>query len=206
MSPAAGTRGPGAPGGGPAGQGTAPMSQTGGPGQAGGGRGQAGGGPAQAGGPGAEEADFDPERTVSIARPKGPFSAPPEQGRPPQQPGDEGAISTMRIQSPQSGSPGQQVYPLPTPPMHQQQGTPQQQHGMPQQQAMPPDAQQYGQQGQPGQPGLHQGKGLGTDLFAIASQPEEKPEGNRNGMLVLMAVAAAAAVVIAVLIVALFSS
>jgi hypothetical protein len=50
------------------------------------------------------------------------------------------------------------------------------------------------------------GQGLGTDLFAIAKEPEQGPTGNRNGMLVLMAVAAAAAVVIAVLIVALLSS
>ncbi|WP_188192568.1 serine/threonine-protein kinase [Nonomuraea sp. SYSU D8015] len=203
MGAGAAGRGPGAPGGAGQGrpgagqaaqgarfaeQGTAPLPQAGGPGQA--------------GDPGAEEG-YDPDRTVSIARPKGPFPGAPEQNRPPQQPGDEGAITTMRIQTPPSGSPGQQVYPLPTPPAQQQQPMPHQQHGMPQQQAMPPGAQQPGQ---PGQQGVHEGKGLGTDLFAIAGQPEQKPEGNRNGMLVLMAVAAAAAVVIAVLIVALFSS
>ncbi|GAA3111458.1 hypothetical protein [Nonomuraea salmonea] len=66
---------------------------------------------------------------------------------------------------------------------------------------------------QPGQPqpvgpqqGISESHGLGTDLFAIAGPEEKQPAGNRNGMLVLMAVAAAAAVVIAVLIVALFSS
>ena len=64
------------------------------------------------------------------------------------------------------------------------------------QQAPPPMGQQERQAGQ----------GLGTDLFAIAKEPEQGPTGNRNGMLVLMAVAAAAAVVIAVLIVALLSS
>jgi hypothetical protein len=155
-------------------------------------------------GPG--ESGYDPDRTVSIARPKGPFTSGPEQGRPPQEPGDEGAISTMRIQAPKSGSPGQQVYPPTSPPAHRQQPMPQPQ----QRQPAPPDAQQYGQppaqQGQPAQQGFQQGQGLGTDLFAIAGEPEQQPAGNRNGMLVLMAVAAAAAVVIAVLIVALFSS
>lgn len=134
---------------------------------------------------------------MSIARPKGTFPTAPQQGQPPKPPGDEGAISTMRIQTPHSGSPGQQVYPLPAPPAGQQQ------HG-PQQPARPQNPQQAGPQ--QGPQGPHQGKGLGTDLFAIAGQEEQQPAGNRNGMLVLMAVAAAAAVVIAVLIVALFSA
>ncbi|MFI7126233.1 protein kinase [Nonomuraea sp. NPDC050153] len=133
---------------------------------------------------------FDPERTVSVQRPKGPFPPAPEQSRPPQGPGDEGAVVTTRIQLPPA--PGQQVYPPTTPPAGRQ-PAPQQPPAMQQQ---PPSGAQQGPQ---------QGKGLGTDLFAIAGQPEQ-PAGNRNGMLVLMAVAAAAAVVIAVLIVALLSS
>ncbi|MGW6497097.1 protein kinase domain-containing protein [Nonomuraea angiospora] len=141
------------------------------------------------------EQGFDPERTVSVQRPKGPFPPAPQQGRPPQGPGDESAVVTTRIQLPPA--PGQQVYPPTTPPAGRppapQQPGPQQPG--PQQQPPPPGGQQVPQQG----------KGLGTDLFAIAGQPEE-PSGNRNGMLVLMAVAAAAAVVIAVLIVALISS
>nr|WP_193318734.1 serine/threonine-protein kinase [Nonomuraea phyllanthi] len=144
---------------------------------------QPGGGnpPSQAGGPQAASLDtgFDPNRTVSIARPKGPFPPAPE--RRPQQPSDESA-ATARVQFPPP--PGQQVYPLP----EQGQGRSQQGDAAPRQQEP------------------HQSQGLGTDLFAIAGQPEQRPEGNRNGMLVLMAVAAAAAVVIAVLIVALFSS
>ncbi|MEU6792922.1 protein kinase [Nonomuraea wenchangensis] len=136
---------------------------------------------------------FDPDRTVSVARPKGPFPAPP-----PQQPADEGSINTMRIQSP-IGSPGQQVYPPASPPSGRQPDTAPNQ-APPQQQ--PPH---FGpQQGGPQVP--FEGQGLGTDLFSIAGPAEQKQTGNRNGMLVLMAVAAAAAVVIAVLIVALFSS
>jgi hypothetical protein len=137
------------------------------------------------------EAGFDPERTVSVQRPKGPFPPAPQQGRPPQGPGDEGAVVTTRIQLPPA--PGQQVYPPTTPPAGRQPAP--QQPGPQQQQPPAPGGQQV----------PRQGKGLGTDLFAIAGQPEQ-PTGNRNGMLVLMAVAAAAAVVIAVLIVALFSS
>ncbi|MFF0773977.1 protein kinase [Nonomuraea wenchangensis] len=136
---------------------------------------------------------FDPDRTVSVARPKGPFPTPP-----PQQPADEGSINTMRIQSP-IGSPGQQVYPPANPPSGRQPDTAPNQ-APPQQQ--PPH---FGpQQGGPQVP--FEGQGLGTDLFSIAGPAEQKQTGNRNGMLVLMAVAAAAAVVIAVLIVALFSS
>jgi hypothetical protein len=124
-------------------------------------------------------------------RPKGPFPSAPEQGGPPRRPDDEGTVTTTRISS-LPNAPGHQVYP----PMPQQGGMPQQGPPMPQ---------------QPGPQGPHQGdpqagKGLGTDLFAIARQPEKPAAGNRNGMLVLMAVAAAAAVVIAVLIVALLSA
>ncbi|WP_433434420.1 serine/threonine-protein kinase [Nonomuraea sp. CA-141351] len=149
--------------------------------------------PPQAGAAGAQGtsspgAGYDPERTVSIARPKGPLPPAPDRPQPPQQPGDEGAVATQRIQLPQP--PGQQVYP-PT-------GKPQPVHQQP---VMPPQGPQQGPQQVP-----RQGKGLGTDLFAIAGNPEQKPTGNRNGMLVLMTVAAVAAVVIAVLIVALFSS
>ncbi|MFI6736724.1 serine/threonine-protein kinase [Nonomuraea sp. NPDC050451] len=144
----------------------------------------------QSGPQGSPDQGFDPERTVSVQRPKGPFPPAPEQSRPPQGPGDEGAIVTTRIQLPPA--PGQQVYPPTTPPAGRQ---PAPQQPASQQQPPPPGGQQVPQQG----------KGLGTDLFAIAGQPEQ-PSGNRNGMLVLMAVAAAAAVVIAVLIVALFSS
>lgn len=149
--------------------------QFGAPGTTAGGAGPQGGAPGTA----SPEAGFDPERTVSISRPKGPFPSSPEQGRPPQGQGDEGAFMTTRI--PKGGSPGQQVYP----PTDQEPGSRQQ----------PPPVPQGGGPG-----------GLGTDLFAIAGQPEQRPDGNRNGMLVLMAVAAAAAVVIAILIVALISS
>ncbi|MGP3931484.1 serine/threonine-protein kinase [Nonomuraea sp. KM88] len=144
----------------------------------------AGGAGPQGGAPGtaSPEAGFDPERTVSISRPKGPFPSAPEQGTPPPGQGDEGAFMTTRI--PKGGSPGQQVYP----PTDQEPGSRQQ----------PPVPQGRGSGGGQG--------GLGTDLFAIAGQPEQRSEGNRNGMLVLMAVAAAAAVVIAILIVALISS
>ncbi|MEO3888074.1 serine/threonine-protein kinase [Nonomuraea sp. B5E05] len=147
------------------------------PGTTAGGAGPQGGAPGTA----SPEPGFDPERTVSISRPKGPFPASPEQGTPPQGQGDEGAFMTTRI--PKGGSPGQQVYP----PTDQEPGSRQQ----------PPVPQGGGSRGGQG--------GLGTDLFAIAGQPEQRPEGNRNGMLVLMAVAAAAAVVIAILIVALIS-
>ncbi|MFB4279311.1 protein kinase [Nonomuraea sp. MTCD27] len=161
--------------------------------QAAGGPGGAGQGGGPHANPPAPEGDYDPERTVSISRPKGPFPSGPEQGggRPPQHPGDEGSVATTRIPSPKNGPPGQQVYPLPAPPTGGQQP--------PRHQPMP-----QGPQGPQQVP--HESQGLGTDLFAIAGQPEQKPAGNRNGMLVLMAVAAAAAVVIAVLIVALFSS
>ncbi|GAA3663991.1 hypothetical protein GCM10022224_029970 [Nonomuraea antimicrobica] len=187
--------------------------------------GQAGTGPhtgPHTGTPGAApEGGYDPERTVSISRPKGPFPTPPGQGagRPPE---DEGAVTTTRIPTPKSGSPGQQVYPLPTPPAGQPQPHNQPQSQFPNQpqnhpqhqppnqppnQPQPGPQQQMPPQGPPQRPGqFHQGQGLGTDLFAIAGPPEKRPAGNRNGMLVLMAVAAAAAVVIAVLIVALFSS
>lgn len=137
---------------------------------------------------GLPEGDYDPERTVSISRPKGPFPGAQEQGGgQPQRPVDEGSMATTRIPTPKS--PGQQVYPPAPPTAGQPPSGPQQQ------------GQRPGAQGSPAESG-----GLGTDLFAIAGQPEKPPTGNRNGMLVLMAVAAAAAVVIAVLIVALFSS
>lgn len=112
---------------------------------------------------------YDPERTISVARPKMPLP----QGR--------------EDRVPQSGPPGQQVYPIPpgqTPPP-----PPLQQPPMPMPQ--PQD--------------VRESKGLGTDLFAIAGAPEQRPAGNRTGMLILMAVAAAAAVVIAILIVAALS-
>ncbi|GAA1679584.1 hypothetical protein GCM10009733_090520 [Nonomuraea maheshkhaliensis] len=161
------------------------------------GGGGTGTGPGAGGGAGSGEG-YDPERTVSISRPKGPFPAPgSDQGRPPQR--DEGSMATTRIPSQLPGAPGQQVYPLPADrqqPGQQQAG---QQPG--QQPPMGPGAQQAGAPQVP-----YESQGLGTDLFSIAGQPEQKPAGNRNGMLVLMAVAAAAAVVIAVLIVALFSS
>ncbi|MFI7421885.1 protein kinase [Nonomuraea sp. NPDC049684] len=187
--------------------------------------------PPQAGDAGDEgfEGGFDPDRTVSVMRPKGPFPPGPEQGggRPPQRPDDEGTVTTRHIATPRSGSPGQQVYPPAQQPPHaaRQQGPGQQgpgQQGPGQQGPGQGGPQQAGPQqggpvpggpgqGRPGQPvppaaGPHQGQGLGTDLFAIAGPPEKPQAGNRNGMLVLMAVAAAAAVVIAVLIVALISS
>ncbi|MFI6926586.1 serine/threonine-protein kinase [Nonomuraea spiralis] len=188
-------------------QGTVPgKSPHGGPGAAGSGPGAGAGVPGAAGGLGGwasgDDGDFDPERTVSVQRPKGPFS--PEQGgRPGQNQDDEGAINTMRIASPRS--PGQQVYP-PTQQPHPQQGPGQGVQGGPQQGPGQGGPQQGGAQRPMPRQGGPQGQGLGTDLFAIAGQPEKPPAGNRNGMLVLMAVAAAAAVVIAVLIVALLSS
>ncbi|MEU0569417.1 protein kinase [Nonomuraea sp. NPDC005983] len=157
---------------------------------------QGGVSPAGAFDPGAAPQPYDPEQTITVARPKTPIpkgmaqrGAPPQpappQARPPQPPpqqrtGDEGAVTTRRVPLPQNGSPGQQVYPLPAPPMS------------------PPMP-------QPMMPDLPVPKGLGTDLFAIAGQPEQRDGGNRNGMLVLMGVAAGAAVVIAILIVAIIS-
>ncbi|MER6946325.1 protein kinase [Nonomuraea sp. NPDC000554] len=168
---------------------------------------QGGVSPAGAFAPGSAPQPYDPEQTITVARPKTPIpkgmgqrgappqSAPPKasppqpappQASPPQPPpqqwtGDEAAVTTRRVQLPQNGSPGQQVYPLPAPPMS------------------PPMP-------QPMMPDLPVPKGLGTDLFAIAGQPEQRDGGNRNGMLVLMGVAAGAAVVIAILIVAVISS
>lgn len=151
----------------------------------------------------------DPERTVSLMRPKSPLpqtpppqdalqQGPPPQGLPPQRPGDESAVSTTRIHPsrPQNGSPGLQVYPPAQQPVQQgrQPGPMPYQGEQPFQPPMGPP---------PERPDSH---GLGTDLFSIAGQPEPQSKGNRNGMLVLMAVAAAAAVVIAILIVALLSS
>ncbi|MFI7695646.1 protein kinase [Nonomuraea sp. NPDC049655] len=169
-----------------------------------------------------DEGGFDPDRTVSVMRPKGPFPPGPEQGgdRPPQRPDDEGTVTTRHIATPRSGSPGQQVYPPAQQPPHAarqqgpaqqgpgQQGPGQQGPGGPQQGGSMPGGPGQSRPGQPVPPaaGPHQGQGLGTDLFAIAGPPEKPQAGNRNGMLVLMAVAAAAAVVIAVLIVALISS
>ncbi|MGW2218583.1 protein kinase domain-containing protein [Nonomuraea sp. NPDC001684] len=164
-----------------------------------------------------DEGGFDPDRTVSVMRPKGPFPPGPEQGgdRSPQPPDDEGTVTTRHIATPRSGSPGQQVYPPAQQPPHAarqqgpaQQGPGQQGPGGPQQGGPVPGGPGQSRPGQPVPPaaGPHQGQGLGTDLFAIAGPPEKPQAGNRNGMLVLMAVAAAAAVVIAVLIVALISS
>ena len=147
----------------------------------------------------------DPERTVSLRIPKSPLPQPPGHDVPgpvgPQRgaPADESAIVTTRIHPsrPQNGSPGLQVYP------------PAQQ---PQQQPMRPLGPMGGQPGRPPMPYPHgqpperpDSQGLGTELFAIAGQAEQRPTGNRNGMLVLMGVAAAAAVVIAILVVALLS-
>ncbi|MEV1242509.1 serine/threonine-protein kinase [Nonomuraea sp. NPDC050022] len=160
---------------------------------------------------------YDPERTISVARPKTPMPQDPSRRG-----SDEQSTVTTRIHHP----PGQQVYPVPPPqqsPRGPQPGPP---PGGPQAgppymgpQAGPPMGPMGPQQGPPtgphpgpprpaGQSGQERqaGQGLGTDLFAIAKEPEQSPTGNRNGMLVLMAVAAAAAVVIAVLIVALLSS
>ncbi|MEU7749129.1 protein kinase [Nonomuraea sp. NPDC049158] len=161
---------------------------------------------------------YDPERTISVARPKTPMPQDPSRRG-----SDEESTVTTRIHQP----PGQQVYPLPPP---------QQQNPRGPQPGPPPGGPQAGpymgpqggpqagprmgpmgpQQGPPTGPHAgpprpagqerQAGQGLGTDLFAIAKEPEQGPTGNRNGMLVLMAVAAAAAVVIAVLIVALLSS
>ncbi|MFD1545457.1 serine/threonine-protein kinase [Nonomuraea guangzhouensis] len=135
---------------------------------------------------------YDPERTISVQRPKAPMPQDPSRRG-----SDEESTVTTRIHQ----APGQQVYPVPPPQQNPQQGPRGPQMGprpgppTGPQQAPPP----MGQERQAGQ-------GLGTDLFAIAKEPEQRPTGNRNGMLVLMAVAAAAAVVIAVLIVALLSS
>ncbi|SEK40399.1 serine/threonine-protein kinase [Nonomuraea pusilla] len=155
--------------------------------------------PASAPAPAPAGEDFDPDRTISVARPR---AFRPDQGAPPRPAEDESAIATTRVPTPRpQNSPGQQVYPVPPGqqrPGPQQPPAPPRPAGPPQ--AMPPQ-QQPQQQQQP-----REGQGLGTELFAIAGGPDQRPSGNRNGMLVLMAVAAAAAVVIAVLIVALLSS
>ncbi|MEV6149434.1 protein kinase [Nonomuraea sp. NPDC052129] len=181
------------------------------------------GGPQRgAGGPGAPTGPrpsgaYDPERTISVARPKTPMPQDPSRRG-----SDEQSTVTTRIHHP----PGQQVYPVPPPQQNPRGPQPGPPPGGPQAgppymgpQAGPPMGPMGPQQGPPtgphagpprpaGQPGQERqaGQGLGTDLFAIAKEPEQGPTGNRNGMLVLMAVAAAAAVVIAVLIVALLSS
>ncbi|WP_113699566.1 serine/threonine-protein kinase [Nonomuraea lactucae] len=161
---------------------------------------------------------FDPDRTVSVMRPKAPMpqDGPPSgaQGHPPQSPPpdphDEGSFATRRVQvpRPQSGSPGQQVYPLPAPQPGGAQPFAQPPQGMPQppyatHPAGPQVGPPYGM-GQP-PPERPDSGGLGTDLFAIAG-PEQRPAGDRTGMLILMGVAAAAAVVIAILIVAVLSA
>ena len=136
------------------------------------------------------EPEYDPNQTVSMMRPKTPLPGGPPQG------GPDDSSATTRIHQPPSNFPGQQVYPLPNPPMQQ-----------PGPQNMAPPPMRGGPQQQPGPyPGDERSDGLGTDLFAVYREPEQRPAGNRSGMLVLMAVAAAAAVVIAVLIVALLSS
>ncbi|MGN9784724.1 protein kinase domain-containing protein [Nonomuraea sp. ZG12] len=169
--------------------------------------------PVQGTGPAPRQQPVDPERTVSLMRPKSPLpqtpphDAPqqgaPPQGPPPQRPGDDSAMSATRVHPsrPQNGSPGLQVYP---PAQHPgQQGR--QPGSMPYQGGQQPFPQ--GQQPPLGPPPERpDSQGLGTDLFSIASQPEQQSNGSRNGMLILMAVAASAAVVIAILIVALLSS
>ncbi|WP_336208025.1 serine/threonine-protein kinase [Nonomuraea sp. LPB2021202275-12-8] len=159
---------------------------------------------------GASAGAVDPERTISLKRPKSPLPPShdaPQQGAPPQgqpRPGDESAITTTRIHQsrPQNGSPGLQVYPPAPPQQPMQHGRPGPMPHQPGPQQMPYQQGPHPMGQQPERPDSH---GLGTDLFAIAGQPEQRSSGNRNGMLVLMAVAAAAAVVIAILIVALLS-
>ncbi|HUR08800.1 MAG TPA: protein kinase [Nonomuraea sp.] len=142
---------------------------------------------------------YDPERTISVARPKAPMPQDPSRRG-----SDEESTVTTRIHQ----APGQQVYPLPPPQQNQQPGPHGPQPGPRGPQMGPRPGPPTGPQQAPPPMGQERqaGQGLGTDLFAIAKEPEQSPTGNRNGMLVLMAVAAAAAVVIAVLIVALLSS
>ncbi|NUW35318.1 protein kinase [Nonomuraea sp. SMC257] len=167
-------------------------------------QGAPGGRPA-AQGPGGEggQPRHDPERTVALKRPKTPLPGRPQPGAPV----DEGAMATQRIQTPRPyNAPGHQVYPP-----AQQPGRPVPPGGQPPRPvpaghavSHPGPAQGYppGPQGPQGMSTERpDSKGLGTDLFAIAG-PEERPTGNRTGMLVLMGVAAAAAVMIAILIVA----
>ncbi|MEV0202727.1 protein kinase [Nonomuraea sp. NPDC050691] len=152
------------------------------------------------------QAGLDPERTVSLKRPKTPLPGRPQPGAPV----DEGAMSTQRIQVPRpsNASPGHQVYP-PAGPPGQQPGRPMPPGGQPPRPVPAGHAMPHPGPGHPPGPQGPQGmpmerpdsKGLGTDLFAIAG-PEERPTGNRTGMLILMGVAAAAAVMIAILIVA----
>lgn len=121
-----------------------------------------------------------------MMRPKTPLPQSPAPGWP----GDEGAVTTRRVQQPKphNNSPGQQVYPLPSPPM-----SPPMSPAGPQQIPAPLPSREE-----------DRAQGLGTDLFSIVG-PEQPSSGNRTGMLILMAVAAAAAVVIAILIVAVLS-
>ncbi|MEV0148509.1 MULTISPECIES: protein kinase [unclassified Nonomuraea] len=166
------------------------------------------------GGQGPGGAVPDSERTVSLMRPKTPLPGRPQQGPPV----DEGSLHTQRIQTPRphSAPPGQQVYP-PAPGQQPARPVPPSRPGQYPQQPVPGQGPYQGPPPGPRQPGpapygpqgmateRPDSKGLGTDLFAIAG-PEERPSGNRTGMLVLMAVAAAAAVMIAILIVAILSS
>ncbi|MEU8102436.1 serine/threonine-protein kinase [Nonomuraea muscovyensis] len=157
--------------------------------------------------------EWDPERTVSVMRPKSPMPPPAAPQRPPasppQPPHDEGAMTTRRVQVHRNpiGSPGQQVYPLPAPPA----GHPGARSGPTAPHQAPPGARPPGPQlpygarpphePRPERPDSH---GLGTDLFAIAG-PEQRPADNRKGLLIL-AIAAAVAVVMAIVIVAVASS
>ncbi|MFG1947944.1 protein kinase [Nonomuraea sp. NPDC048826] len=195
--------------------------QTGGPGPYGEGRDAFGGAPAT--GPQQPERAQDPERTVSMMRPKTPLPQTPGPQGPPQQAGpqgDEGAFATTRLPRNPLNSPGLQVYPpaQQQPGQGQQQGPQQAPRQAPPQGAHPSGPQPLpyapGQQPPPGgqppfpprrPPEANDGPGLGTDLFSIAGMEQQRPS-NRTGMLVLMAVAAVAAVVIAILVVALLTN
>ncbi|GAA4097345.1 serine/threonine-protein kinase [Nonomuraea soli] len=143
--------------------------------QGGGGRQPDGGRSEQEDWPSPFDPGQDPDRTVTVMRPRAPL---PQQ--PPPVRADEAGVAgdaddageVTRVVKPHPM--GQQVYP-----------TPQQQH-------------QHYPQPQPPQPA--ESRGLGTDLFAIAGEQQPPKKASRTGMFVLMAIAAAAAVIIAVLV------
>ncbi|NUT43034.1 MAG: hypothetical protein HOV86_23905, partial [Thermoactinospora sp.] len=117
----------------------------------------------------------DPDRTVTVMRPRAPLPQQPPPARAGERDEGDEAGEVTRVVKPHPM--GQQVYP-----------NPQQQQQHPQHYPQP----------QPQQPA--ESRGLGTDLFAIAGEQPPPKKASRTGMFVLMAIAAAAAVIIAILV------
>ncbi|MFI6817420.1 serine/threonine-protein kinase [Nonomuraea sp. NPDC050328] len=159
--------------------------------------------------------DQDPNRTVTVARPKHPLNQPPGPGHAPgtpgpgHAPGPQGPPPGYEPQPPSFGGPLQPADPRPPVYDESSETTRVVQPHPPGQQVYPspPQNHQQGHQQNPWQ--SHQPppaapmppeRGLGTDLFAIAGQSEAPRKASRTGMFILMAIAAAAAVIIAILV------